>query len=492
MKWILVCAITIGLLGMLALTRTGQKPSRHPNVLLICIDDLRPDLNCYGNPVIHSPNIDRLAKQSVLFSRQYVTQPTCGASRYSLLTGRLPRHPVDVTNEALEKQVAGKPRAEVPETFIDNLRRNGYYTVGMGKISHSPDGYVYGYNDPKSDKLELPHSWDEMLFDPGKWVTGWNAFFGYADGSNRQGKKSKVKPYEEAEVGDDGYPDGLTAHLAVGKLKELATKNQPFFLGVGFFKPHLPFTAPKKYWDLYDEAKIPLTDSPTIPEHVNPASLHQSSEFNQYALGDEQASLEKPVSDAYARKLRHAYYAGVSYTDAQVGKVLDALKQLGLDQNTIVVLWSDHGWHLGDYRVWGKHTIFDQSVRSVLIVKTPEQKTGLVRNEIISSIDIYPTLMELCGVTSPAPVDGKSFSSLLKKGKPANWNNVAYSYFKQGITVRTDQYRYTRYFRAQQPTVELYDHQTDPHENRNVADAHPDVIKQLEPVWAKGNTGVFN
>lgn len=491
MKWILFGAIAIGMLSILALTRTGQKPPQHPNVLFICIDDLRPDLKCYGNPVIHSPNIDRLAKQSVLFTRQYVTQPTCGASRYSLLTGRLPRNPVDVTNEALEKQVAGKPRTDVPETFIDNLRRNGYYTVGMGKISHSPDGYVYGYNDPKSDKLELPHSWDEMRFDPGKWVTGWNAFFGYADGSNRQGRKSKVKPYEDAEVGDEGYPDGLTANLALAKLKELAGKKQPFFLGVGFFKPHLPFNAPKKYWDLYDEAKIPLTPSPTIPEHVNPASLHESSEFNQYALGDEQASLEKPVSDAYARKLRHAYYAGVSYTDAQVGKVLDALKQLGLDKNTIVVLWSDHGWHLGDYRVWGKHTIFDQSVRSVLIVKTPEQKTGLVRNEIISSIDIYPTLMELCGVKSTAPTDGKSFGTLLKKGKPVAWENVAYSYFKQGITVRTDQYRYTRYFRAQQPAIELYDHKTDPHENHNVADANPDVLQQLEPVWAKGNTGVF-
>jgi iduronate 2-sulfatase len=491
MKWIVISAVVLCSLLVLAFTRSAEKPSQRPNVLFICIDDLRPDLNCYGNPVIHSPNLDRLAKQSALFMRQYVTQPTCGASRYSLLTGRLPRHAVEISNEALEKQVSGKPRTEVPETFIDNLRRNGYYTVGMGKISHSPDGYVYGYNDQKSNQLELPNSWDEMLFDPGKWGTGWNAFFGYSDGSNRQGRQSKVKPYEGSDVDDEGYPDGLTTRLAVAKLKELADKKQPFFLGVGFFKPHLPFNAPKKYWDLYDEAKIPLTPSPAIPEHVNPASLHESAEFNQYALGDEQASLEKPVSDAYARKLRHAYYAGVSYTDAQVGKVLDALKQLGMDKNTIVVVWSDHGWHLGDYRVWGKHTIFDQSVRSVLIVKTPGMKTGMVRNEILSSIDIYPTLMELCGIKTPANLDGKSFSSILKKGKPADWGNVAYSYFKQGITVRTDRYRYTRYFRKQEPTVELYDHENDPHENRNVAEAHPEIVKQLSAVWEKGNTGVF-
>lgn len=484
--------LALGVGFLLALTRAVEKPPQRPNVLFICIDDLRPDLKCYGNPVIHSPNLDRLAKQSALFTRHYVTQPTCGASRYSLLTGRLPRNPVEVSNEALEKQVSGKPKTDQSETFVDHLRRNGYYTVGMGKISHSPDGYVYGYNDPKSDWLELPHSWDEMLFDPGKWKTGWNAFFGYADGSNRQGRKSNVKPYEQAEVGDDGYPDGLTARLAVSKLKELADKKQPFFLGVGFFKPHLPFNAPKKYWDLYDEANIPLTPSPRIPEKVNALSLHESAEFNQYALGDERASLEKPVSDAYARTLRHAYYAGVSYTDAQVGKVLEALTQLGMDKNTIVVVWSDHGWHLGDYRVWGKHTLFEQSVRSVLIVKTPGMKTGLVRNEIVSAVDIYPTLMALCGVTAPTGLDGNNFSRILKKGKTGDWDHVAYSYFKRGITVRTDRYRLTKYFRPQQPAVELYDHENDPNEQHNIAESHPEIVKRLTPVWEKGNTGVFN
>ena len=207
----------------------GQRqPAQRPNVLFICIDDLRPDLACYGNPMIHSPNLDRLAKQSALFMRQYVTQPTCGASRYSLLTGRLPRNTVELTNEAIEKELAGKPRTDVPETFIDNLRRNGYYTVGIGKISHSADGYVYKYEEPKSNVLELPHSWDEMLFDPGKWKTGWNAFFAYADGSNRQSQKAQVKPYESAEVDDEGYPDGLSARLAVAKLKELSRRNSRF------------------------------------------------------------------------------------------------------------------------------------------------------------------------------------------------------------------------------------------------------------------------
>ncbi|MGA0555330.1 sulfatase-like hydrolase/transferase [Larkinella sp. VNQ87] len=325
-----------------------QKPPNRPNVLFIFVDDLRPDLRCYGNPVVHSPNLDQLARSATLFTRQYVTQPTCGASRYSLLTGRLPRKPLDLQNEAIEKQLAGKPRPELPETFIDNLRRNGYHTVGIGKISHSPDGYVYGYTEPKSNQPELPHSWDELLFDAGKWGTGWNAFFGYADGSNRQSRKGQVRPYEGPAVDDDGYPDGLTANLAIAKLRALSAKNQPFFLGVGFFKPHLPFNAPKQYWDLYDESKIPLTPSPTVPAHVNPASLHGSDEFNQYALGEERALLDKPVSDAYARKLRHV------------------------------------------------------------------------------------------------------------------------------------------------PTVELYDHQTDPNENQNMADTHPELIEQLMPVWEKGNTQLFH
>lgn len=491
MKRVLTGLLATSLAASFLLTgNISYQPSR-PNVLFICIDDLRPDLHCYGNTAIHSPNLDQLAGEGALFTRQYVTQPTCGASRYSLLTGRLPRTPVEVTNEAMEQQLAGKPATAVPETFIDLFRRSGYYTVGIGKISHSPDGYVYGYKEPKSNRPELPHSWDEMLFDAGPWQTGWNAFFGYADGSNRQSRNGNVKPYEAAPVGDEGYPDGLSARLAITKLQEAARRKQPFFLGVGFFKPHLPFTAPEKYWDLYDEKTLDLSPSPDLPTDIHPASLHESAEFNQYKTGDEQASLSKPVSDAYARKLRHAYYAGVSYVDAQVGKVLEALRRLGLDKNTIVVVWGDHGWHLGDYRVWGKHTLFEHSLRSVLIVRHPAMSKGLVRNDIVSSIDIYPTLTDLCGLAGPAMLDGRSFAGLLKQGNAPDRDQVAYSYFKQGISLRTDRYRLTRYFRTQQPTVELYDHRTDPNEDHNIAGDRPELVKALLPVWEKGNTGVF-
>jgi arylsulfatase A-like enzyme len=467
--------------------------ARKYNVVFIFIDDLRPELGCYGSRQVLSPNIDALASGATVLNKHFVTVPTCGPSRASLLTGRWPRTVEELSNDVLEiKQTANIPQ-QVPESFVDHLRLNGYYTVGIGKISHSPDGYIYKYLAPKGTNRELPKSWNEMLFNPGEWGTGWNAFFGYAGGKNRNELNNQVRPYEAADLTDEGYPDGLTAALAVQKLGELANKKTPFFLGIGFFKPHLPFNAPKRYWDMYDEAKIELTPAPGIPKNIHPASLQESGEFNSgYKLGEEKASLSKPVSDAYARKLRHGYYASISYVDAQVGKVLKALKKLGLEKNTIIVLWGDHGWHLGDARVWGKHTLSEWSVKSPLIIKTPDMQKGTVSDGIVSSIDIYPTLMELCGVRKPRHLDGKSFSVLLKDPGNKNWRNVAYSFYKKGISVRTDFYRLTKYYRSEIPDTELYDHNTDSLENENIASTNPQITKSLMPILEKGNTGLYN
>lgn len=468
-----------------------EKPGR-PNVLFIFVDDLRPDLGCYGNREVVSPHMDAFAKEAAVFNRHYVVIPTCGASRYSLLTGKLPRTVAQLDNNAFETMMAPNTRTNTPESFVDLFRRNGYRTVGIGKVSHAVDGYIYGYNEEKGNRMEMPQSWDEMLLDAGKWKTGWNAFFGYADGSSRTSKNGAVKPYESGNVDDDGYVDGLSAKLAVGKLDELAKSGQPFFLGVGFFRPHLPFNSPQKYWDLYDEKALSLTPSPNLPENVNPASLQNSGEFNSYKKGGEIASLSHPVSDDYARKLRHGYYASVSYTDAQIGKVLDRVKALNLDKNTIVVIWGDHGWHLGDYRVWGKHTIFERGLRSVLIMKAPGMVAkGRLREEVVSSADIYPTLAELCNLPKPEGLDGKSLTPLLLR-KKYTWNNLAYGYFNKGISVRNERYRYTRYLREGQPTVELYDHETDPFENINVAESRPEIVKQMEILWKKGDTGLYH
>jgi arylsulfatase A-like enzyme len=467
-------------------SQVRDQSNAKPNILLICVDDLRPELACYGKKYIHSPHIDKLAKTGFLFTNHFVQVPTCGASRYAMLTGMLPKTPDHLDNTACRQFIAGRPEGEDPETFIHHLRRNGYYTVGIGKISHYVDGYCYGPNEPVSTDPELPHSWDEMLFHPGKWGTAPKALFGYADGTNREDRNKQVKPYEMGSVDDMGYPDGYTTELALEKLDDLAKKDVPFFLAVGYLKPHLPFNSPKKYWDLYEEADLPLSPSPFIPENVHPASLIPSGEFNQYALGEEKASLEGPVSDSYARKLRHAYFACISYIDAQIGILLKELERQGLADNTIVVLWGDHGWQLGDHLVWGKHTIFERSLRSPLIICLPGEKKGAPISSIVSSVDIYPTIVELAGLNMTVETDGCSLVPLLH-GSSMDGDNRSYGFFEGGITLRTERYRLTRYYRNEEPTIELYDHDADPNENLNTAADYAAVVDSLMPMLVEKN-----
>ena len=463
-----------------------------PNVLFISVDDLRPELGCYGADYIQSPNLDRLASSGHVFTNHFVQVPTCGASRLSMLTGMLPESKAHLSNNAIREFISDQSENSNPETFIHHLRRNGYYTVGIGKISHYVDGLLYGYTDSIGTNRELPYSWDEMVFDHGKWGTGWNAFFGYSNGENRQSLDRQVKPYESGDVEDEGYPDGLTASLAIQKLKELSERDEPFFLGVGFFKPHLPFNAPKKYWDLYNEKDIPLAPFPGIPENVNLASLHESGEFNGYQLGDEKASLSEPLSDAYAQKIRHAYAACVSYIDAQIGKVLNELERSGLDENTIIIVWGDHGWHLGDQRIWGKHTIFESALKSAFIIKLPgDSKSRNPIDKVVSTVDIYPTVLELCGVEMPNDTDGKSLVPLINNPDLRKWEESAYGYYRNGISLRTSDYRLTKYFRDQQTVIELYDHKKDPWETKNIAGEMPEIVEKLMPLLEKGNTGIF-
>lgn len=478
--------LSIGMENSSAVSKDQQ-----PNILFIAIDDLRPELGCYGNEYIKSPNIDKLANQGYLFKNHFVNVPTCGASRHCLLTGQLPVSKAHIRNSITSLTTSVQEEQEIPESFIHHLKRNGYYTVGIGKITHHPDGYVYGYLEPKSNQLELPYSWDEMLNEDEKWGSGHNAFFGYADGTNRNTLNKEVKPYEMADVPDEGYIDGLNANLAIKKLGELKEKGKPFFLGVGFYKPHLPFTAPKKYWDLYDEDELPISPSTFIPDNVNVASLHASGEFNQYKLGEEKASLEAPVSDAYARKVRHAYFACVSYVDAQVGKLLAELENQGLAENTIVVIWGDHGWHLGDQLVWGKHTIFERALRSAFIIKLPGNNGGKTIEKVVSTVDIYPTLMELCGTPVDQQLDGASLTGLMKNPDDQQWRNTAYSYFRNGISVRTEQYRLSKYFREQEPVIELFDYKNDVNETKSYAEEMPEIVEKLMPVLEKGNTGLY-
>ncbi|MEM6346054.1 MAG: sulfatase [Bacteroidota bacterium] len=490
-NWVQILGCSL-LINFLACTQAPEQKSL-PNILFIAIDDLRPSLGCYGNTEVHSPVMDQLAAEGAVFLNHFTQVPTCGPSRHCLLTGNRPRNRAELRNNIFEETIAkATAEGEVPESFVHLLRQNDYHTVGIGKISHSADGLVYGYEDSVSTVKEMPFSWDEFLFDAGKWQTGWNAFFAYASGENRQSFEKEVKPYERGAVDDLGYPDGLTANLAIQKLKELKQQDKPFFMGVGFFKPHLPFNSPEKYWELYERDSLTIASNPSLPQDVDLLSLHGSSEFNQYQLGEEKASLQQSVSDDYARKLYHAYYACISYVDAQLGRVLAELEAQGLADNTIIVLWGDHGWHLGHQRVWGKHTIFENALRSSLIVKLPEQvQKGIKVPTIVETVDIYPTLMELCEIKIPHQIDGESFASLLTNPEAQAAKTHAYGYFRNGITLRTDQYRLTKYFREAMPNIELYDHHNDPDESLNIAADNPEIVAQLMPLLDAGDTGLY-
>jgi len=471
------------LLACLALAG-GTRQQEHgaasrPNVLFIFVDDLRPQLGAYGHEEMHTPNIDRLAAQGVRFTRQFVQVPTCGASRYSLLTGQRPSGPGDLSNEVF-RRMRQMPQ-EGPESMVELFRRSGYRTVGIGKVSHYPDGRVYGYDRPMSETMEMPNSWDEMFLPYGKWEHGWEAFFAYADGTGRTQRLNSNRPappFEAGDVPDEGYPDGLIAQAAVEKLGEFNGRDEPFFLAVGFFKPHMPFNAPQKYWDLYPEDEADLSPAPGAPEnvHAGPA-LHNSAEAARYTHPENWRADQE-----HHRQMRRAYRAAVSYVDAQIGQVLDALEAEGLADDTIVVLWGDHGFHLGDTTIWGKHTLFDWALHSPLIVRVPgTAHAGAAADGIVEALDIYPTLADLCGLDAPPTLAGASLRPMLENPQ-ASGREAAFSYWSNGaVSMRTDRYRLTRY----RPPVEdgyiyeLYDLAADPHETRNIAPDQPELVRQL-------------
>ncbi len=419
------------------------------NVLFIAIDDLRPELKCYGAGQIHSPNIDRLARRSMLFERAYCMVPTCGASRSSLMTSLRPAH---------NRFINFLTRADVDAPHVDGLhthfKKNGYHTVSLGKVFHH-----------RSDSA---HGWSE---EP------WRAdAFAYHLSENRRIQREKsgsgtkpgrAAPYENADVPDDAYPDGRLAEHAVETMGRLAKREQPFFLAVGFFKPHLPFNAPRKYWDLYPGNTIKLPDNyRQKPKGAPQGAVHNSGELRAY----HGVPRRGPVSDEMARNLIRGYYACVSYTDALIGKLMDELDRLKLADNTIVVLWGDHGWNLGEHTMWCKHSCFETSLQVPLLVVAPGYKAGQRSRRLVESIDVYPTLCDLAGLAKPGHLQGQSLVPLLKNPE-AGWKPYAISRYRTGDSIRTDRFRYTKYSRPSGQALGqmLYDHKTDPVETTNVA-----------------------
>lgn len=429
-----------------------------PNVLFIAVDDLRPHLGCYGYDQVLSPNIDRLASQGMLFERAYCQQAICMASRASLLSGYRP--------DKGEIFRCGPLYKHVPDALPLNQHflNNGYETVTMGKVYHHHSDEKKGWS---KEAFHEKGAWEGRGYLDPESIVHVREFDEKHPKSDRKGMGPA---YECPDVPDNAYADGICAEHAIEELNRL--KDQPFFLAVGFHKPHLPFNAPKKYWDLYDENKINVADNPFYPKDAPPEAGTDWGELRGYYGMPK----DGPMPDDLARKLIHGYYACVSYTDAMIGRVLDELDRLDLRKNTIVILWGDHGWKLGEHGMWCKHTNFELDTHAALIIRAPGMKAaGQHTRNLVEFVDIYPTLCDLAGLEKPAHLEGLSMAPLLDDPDQP-WKEAAYSQYPRGTlmgySVRTNRYRYTEWRRIGSKEIEaseLYDHENDPDENVNIA-----------------------
>lgn len=437
--------------------KTFSGPEK-PNILFIAIDDLRPELGSYGNPVIQSPVIDKLASEGVMFTRAYCNVPVCGASRASVLTGTRP------TNYRFLNH-SSRADKDYPEavTLPEHFKNHGYYTIVMGKVFHN----IY----------DSPESWNERWMT--EWEGSWRDYLSEENISIDAMDNTIGPAYECMEVPDSAYKDGENAIKAIRALNQLKDQDQPFFLAVGFVKPHLPFNAPKKYWDLYDPDEIGLAPNPFPSINAPGQAFHNFGELRAYhgiPTGRD------PIPDDLALTLRHGYYACVSYVDAQVGLILQALEEMKLADNTIVVLWGDHGYNLGEHDLWAKHCNFNTSLHSPLIFRVPGLTKGDQNHSITEFIDIYPTLSELSGLPLPGHLEGKSLMSRLVNPDIIE-EDYAVSKYQKGLTLIEQQYFYTEWYDENNQEVArmLYDHDVDPAENENIAEnpEYNTLIKNL-------------
>lgn len=440
------------------------------NVLFIAIDDLRPELNCYGANHIKSPNIDRLASNGVLFKQAHVQQAICMASRASILTGLRPE-----TNGIY---TGGSVTDLLPNitTLNKYFKNNDYSIAACGKVYHSGKDAKEQFG---GDNMIAKATWTARGYVTDEAIEKIALNTDYHRGP----------AYEIANVHDTIYEDGLNTLNAVRKLEQFKNEDRPFFLAVGLKKPHLPFNAPKKYWDMYPEQDITMPEITQRPENSNDYTMRRRGELSNYY--NMPYSFEE-ISDSTAIKLRRAYYACVSYADAQVGKLLDELDRLDLRENTIIVLWGDHGYKLGDYNSWCKWSNMNIDTNIPLIFNVPGGIKGESSNVLVEALDIYPTLTDLCGLETPNHVMGKSLSSLLKNPIPNKeeekyvytlWPISRDNYNKtvMGYSVKTSQFNYVEWVKLSTGEVlerELYDHRVDIKETKNVV-ADSDYEKNI-------------
>ena len=521
------------LLSVLISTTIHSQQKKQPNILFIAVDDLKNELGTYGSTVVKSPNIDALAKDGVQFNRAYCQQAICGPSRASIMTGARPEtiNVIDLFQEF---------RENVPSiiTIPQHFRENGYETVHLGKIFHGniTDDELSWSRKPVKVKpsANTPETMggyaskeNQLIYLKNKIAL--DAEYGEELISNNWLAKGPVTECED--VPDDTYEDGLNTLSAIATLKELQKSDKPWFLGLGFKKPHLDWIAPKKYWDLYDESTIPIATQVNAPTNGAAMGLSESLELRVAA----DVPKAGPLSPELQRKLRHGYYACTSYIDAQLGKMIAALKESGAYENTIIVFWSDHGFNLGEMGYWGKATNYEIATRVPFIVAAPGNKNvmkGVKTDALVELVDVFPTLCDLTGLKRPNHLEGHSLVPVLKKPNtpwqkaafsifptPAlrewaarpftppfrtaffaplivkiedrisaqmgdKWNREVFESFVMGYAMRTDRYRMVVWKDRRKPNdeplfVELFDHQTDPNETTNIAANNSKLVKDL-------------
>ncbi len=456
--------------------------TERPNVLLLLVDDLKPSFGAYGDTWVHSPNLDRLANSGMRFDMAYCNQAVCAPSRNNLLTGARSTS-LGVYSLGYNFRRAVPNAVTLPQYF----KQHGYHSAGIGKVFHIGHGNVgdeaswsVPFQPDKVIDYVLPESTDGKL-------TREEALF-----SNRSKTGlSRGAAWEAADVDDDAYADGRIAVEGIKRLQAYKQSNQPFFLTLGFTKPHLPFCAPKKYWELYDPQEMTLAEVSVPPDGAPSYAGKTLGELNQYKPVPD----SPPLTEEMTRTLIHGYYAALSYMDAQLGRVLDELDRLELNKNTIVVLWGDHGYHLGDHGMWTKHTNYEQANRIPILIRAPGlTSTGTSSRALVETVDIYPTLCDLAGLplpTGPQPIDGKSLAPLLKDSAATVRDHAYHCYPKGkrlGRAIRTDRYRLVEWqpWKSKDGNVEyeLYDYEDDPLETRNLAAAKPTLVKQLSAILA--------
>jgi arylsulfatase A-like enzyme len=468
------------------------------NVLFIAVDDMRPELNSYGYDHIKSPNIDKLAGRGMLFNRAYCQQAVCSPSRTSLLTGYRPES-VGVTDLNTHFR-ENKPNVV---TLPEHFKNNGYYTRSFGKIFHpgldDPQSWSdsswwsrfpdkYNYRDPKID-AELNKALDKFMIEYEKISQNMT----YGEKLQARRMKPRGPSWAAPNVPDTMLADGECASEVIKTIRKM--KDRPFFIAAGFRKPHLPFVAPKKYYDLYPMESITLPDKQTLPENAPDVAGTSWGELRKYS----DIPKKGQVTENKAKELTRAYFACVSFIDAQVGRLMDELDRLDLTEKTVVILWGDHGWHLLEHGLWCKHTNYEIATRVPLIISAPGMKIrGATTNALTEFVDVYPSLADICGLPLPKHLEGTSMKPLFDDPDQP-WKKAAFSLYPRkvpgvgevmGHSIRTDHYRYVEWTNADKSfyKTELYDHRNDPHETISLAldPDYEDMVKELSGILHAG------